>query len=495
MSTEIIGRLPGALRSSLRVNGSTVRNPQDGYDESFSSELEHRYNGTRSNIFVRVFWGAVNFCRDLFTGALFRSRTPSPNPLCPQNTPGSSGSGTSSLDTSVLSNYISELRARRNHSERVEYLEQTVLPSLNPNLRNALQAFNTSSRLNLRCMGIDPGSSASRRQSGGLVFVHAEPGQAPVRITLRPDEIQNRSQDQLISLLTQKVQTERTRLSTQYSIWSRGHDLDLQRGRTSVMAVAVPGTAVGIETDYSTVLSDVYQSRYGATIRGVCMQNQEQWNSIRGGLPQASGAARTEILSALGSSLDEAIAGGDSDFVLQATWHGEQNGDIRTSDGVLTPEQIAETLLANNRCRNINITIMLESCYSQRQLERILQRIQELRPEGVRNIRIISTAGSYQRSDAAAHPYNSSLISDTMRDCSGTFAYYFSYYYQMNTRGRLADAIRFADLMSRADSIDGQDLQAVEYFTDPSGRLRLEQFSRRVPITEELTNPNPLVTV
>lgn len=483
----------------LRINGTTTRVPVTGhnYDDSFRTDLEERYSNNRPNIFIRFFRGVANFCRDFITGRffsrLFNSRATSPNPLSGASE--SDNSSSTCPERSILASYINELRSIRTIPERTAYLEQTVLPALNQNLRGALRTFNTQNSLNFRCLGIDPGSCASHRQSGGLVFVHAEPGQPPIRITLNPNEIQNKSENELVRLLTGKVNAEKSRLSNQYSIWSRGHQLDLAQNSTSVMAVAIPNSAVGIETDHSTILSNVYQGRYGARIRNVCMQNQTLWNSIRGGLPQASGTSREQILSALGESLDQAIAAGDRDFVFHATWHGETNGDIRTSSGVLTPEAIADTLIANNRCKNTNITIILESCYSQKQMERILSRIRQQAPERVANIRIVTTANSQQRSDAASHPSNSSLINNQMNDSSGTFAYYFSYYYQMNPTGSLIDAIRFADLMAGADSIDRQDLQAVEYFTNPRGILQLEQLSRRGTISENPLNPTSLVTV
>ena len=392
----------------------------------------------------------------------------------------------------TLTGYLARLHEQEGHNNRQRYLHEILLPSINQNIPGALQTFNQNNNLSLRCIGIDPGGI---NRPFSFVFVHSNPGEPPVRLNFEYNELKNKPPEELDQLLQTRYRETVNSMSPQYEIWRRAHNFNWRRNSVSVMAVNAPGNVPGTESDYYTMLREVYQNRYSATVQNVLMDDPTRWTYVHGGLlPRAQTPTRTNILRGLASSCDSAIASGHDDFVFHATWHGNRDGSIVASDGRLNPEEIAQVLSLNGRSQNLNITLILESCYSEAQKDRLIACFRKNNIP-VRNLRIIATSGRDTPSFAGSNIRNSATINDHMRyDDSGTFAYNFSHYYQLHPNSHAGDAIRYADLMSRTDSITGQDLIAVHYSNSGNGSPVEYQFSRMDRIGEDIERPQNYYT-
>lgn len=394
--------------------------------------------------------------------------------------------------------YEKELDIANGFLEREEIIKRAI-KDLNRNILPALKEFNRENNISLECLGI----------MGKLIFVNTFKGadKDPVLITLWDKDIEGaNSKAKVKKLFKEKLVKEKETLNEQHEIWnnSRSLEYDLPKnGETSLMLVTIPRHLRGIYTDFSRmaeIYNDVFQSKFEA----ICVDNKDNWSKeidskgFKDKMPEATIGTKAEILTRLESSLKNAIDGNKKAFVLHYLMHGSPFSTIGTADDQdITMEELAAILSMPHNGRpisaQIDLTIIAETCFGGFQLIDLIKVLDNSKI-GVKNLRIIVASDSLQFADAVTRSQLASLFSDKMKgDESGTFAYYFSYYFELleylkqkgtifeKPVGTLTHAIQFADRMARADSIFEQDLQALYYSYDPATNTKVGKMFSKLP--------------
>ena len=276
----------------------------------------------------------------------------------------------------------------------------------------------------------------------------------------------------------------------QNDIWKKGLAFDLPKNKTSVMLVGVPKGLKGVEEDFAYLATEIYHKRYGATITNVAMEKEKNWKEVTKDMrmPESVPPTVEGVLKGVRSSLEGAVAAGQSAFVLHYMAHGggkDEKGFIEAADGQIDPKKIAEALMKPDKdgiplCAKIDITIIAETCYSGNQLKSIAESLKTAKVP-VKNLHIITEADDSE-SDGSFTMKRASLVNDAKRNQNGggAFDYYMSYYFQMidaqrargvttaEPVGTFGHAVQFADRMSREEagySSGSQDLQGYQYST------------------------------
>ena len=378
--------------------------------------------------------------------------------------------------------YASSLRELKGFEQREKYL-QGLIKTLNPqllsnNTETTLDLFNKKNNLSLKCMGI-------RKDPYEFVFLDERfflgKNKIPVRIALSLDEITNvKSENELFKLLEQKLVKHKEELKEQYAIWERPYEYDFPHNSGSCMFALTLSGLSGMESDLIRSL-EMYTKYYGMSADALCIDNIHRdeldkllkENDFKN-LPKITQATKAEILDSLEQVLKKAIDDKKSMLMFHYLAHGSNNSKIWASDGPILPKEIAERISRSYKgsplCSQIDITIWAGSCYSGRQLDGIKKFFEDRKNIPVKNLRVI-TESTYTTAGASTTPDNASIVSDLMTDNSGPLDYFRSWYreylsYKGITSGNYLEEIRFADLMTRYETFNGQDSQGFHYYND-----------------------------
>ena len=408
-----------------------------------------------------------------------------------------------------------DMNEKQSIGERQDYLKTTI-SNINKNFLSGLDEFNKETGLFLQPMGINNGDrSHSSNRPYEFIFINTFSGSDSRPVVLGMDTLEltgAKTKGDVTKLLKEKHAQEQKNNSEQYSIWNNEYNYDLPRdGKTAVMMTLVPGNTKGQETDFAR-LATIYTNHFGASIEAINMQNKDVWQNLKGvkektetgELPKAKGASKQEILTTLKTSIQKAIDDKKSTFLFHYMMHGQEDGTMAPasdkntppSDSLISSSEIADLLASTSEnngkplSEQIDINIIADSCFSGRQLERIVTNLQQ-KQVPVKDLTIIATSSKDKPSTTSMTPSIASLISDKMKedkDWSGAFSYYLSYYFELlehekaqgiepkGSVGSFSHAIQFADLMVTRDSYHGAKPQAIHYSNDPDKKKVINQF-------------------
>lgn len=290
----------------------------------------------------------------------------------------------------------------------------------------------------------------------------------------------------------------------QAEVWKMATSFDLPSNQTAVMFAMEPGSLSGVERDFAHVARYIYGEKYNTSIGAVALNNVQEWQKYATGIPgmpaEVAPPTAAEISRLLEQSLVNAVNEHKEMFVFHYMAHGGggTNQRFRSNDAIM-PGQIAlgnealdteefakiisKEVNGKPLCSLIDITIIAESCYSGAQLEHILAYLKENNIP-VKNLRIIAEAnltpatGEFTPDIASTVNERKQESKEAGENVGGAFSYYLDYYYQMIDKmradgkevnppaGTFGHAIQFADLMSRHESVQKQDLRAYHYSTE-----------------------------
>lgn len=386
-------------------------------------------------------------------------------------------------------------------AENQKAVEKTI-EKINPDFLSAVDLFNQETGLSLKAMGI-------KKEPYEFVLIDTFEGKnkLPVRIAITYPELKEGKQE-LIQLLRDKCTQQKKTLGQQYELWSKQYEYTLpDNGKTAAMFIAAPGHLEGIETDFERMI-EIYKQRYGVSVDHIMVDNAQKWKEASKDakeLPDAVELTTGAALEAkLKTALVDALRGNKQSFVLHYTMHGGEDGSITvTKSESLDTQKIAEIIATPMTidgkekipCVEMDIVILAESCHSDSQLITIIEYLKK-KNVPVKNLHIATSSAKETSSHAGTTIDNASLVSKEMAgDKSGTFAYYFSYYFELidhlkqkkaketdkslaeiqleKPLGTYSHALQFADRMAREDSYDEsnikalreQDLQGYHYST------------------------------
>lgn len=333
-----------------------------------------------------------------------------------------------------------------------------------------------------------------------FAFAALSKNKPPVYIGIGYSELKRLStRDEIVKCLWDKVDEKRKSPDLQIE---SSYTYEIPRGgQTACMFVCVPHYLRGMEIDVLDLV-EIYNRQYQASIYSVCMEKHGEWKKALSARPELlvntppreifelfspQSASENDILQNLEASLKRAIDEGKSTFVLHYLMHGTEQGNVSVSKQallpqILSPRKFIDLITADYNgspiSGQLDINIVGVSCYSGKQLDRMLEYLKE-KDVHVKNLRII-TDSEYTPSFAGTTSHNASVPrNDGRMSLSATSIYNRTRFNELKealkTSGievprefnTLPYEMQFVRAFSKEDSPFGQVLQAVHYHNDP----------------------------